>query len=358
MKLYFKLTKLTSFLLFFLFIQKGTAQNIAINTDGTNPDASAMLDIVSANKGLLMPRIALTTTTDATTITSPATGLLVYNTTAGITGSGAAGTGFYYNAGTTGSPVWTKLVTDATSWKTSGNSGTDSANNFIGTTDGESLMIKTNNTRRINISGVGETTIGNGTDQVKVSPAGDILLEGTATVYNDMVVTPVSTYNKDGASGPQFATFKGSLQALTFVHSSEQQVFFSIQMPHNWKEGSAIYPHIHWSPQSSTSGAVRWGFEYTWVNYDAATPIAFPANTTAYATSESVVSGDVDKHLITMFSSITPASNQNKISSILMCRLFRNSSNGADTYNGSAALLSFDIHYQIDAIGSRTEYAK
>lgn len=47
---------------------------------GTNtPNASAKLDVYSTNKGFLPPRITLTSATDATTIPSPAEGLLVYN---------------------------------------------------------------------------------------------------------------------------------------------------------------------------------------------------------------------------------------------------------------------------------------
>jgi len=38
-----------------------------------NPDVSAELDITTTNKGLLIPRIALTGTNDITTINSPAT---------------------------------------------------------------------------------------------------------------------------------------------------------------------------------------------------------------------------------------------------------------------------------------------
>ena len=46
----------------------------------TTPDASAKLDVSSANKGFLPPRVTLTSSTDNTTIPNPATGLLVYNT--------------------------------------------------------------------------------------------------------------------------------------------------------------------------------------------------------------------------------------------------------------------------------------
>ena len=51
---------------------------IAINTDGTNPDASAMLDVSSAEKGILIPRMD---STSRKNISSPATGLMVYDTT-------------------------------------------------------------------------------------------------------------------------------------------------------------------------------------------------------------------------------------------------------------------------------------
>ncbi len=78
-----------------------TAQ-VAINTDGSTPDASAMLDVKSSNKGFLPPRIALSSTTDVTTISSPAISLLVYNTasTADVT------PGYYYWDGS----VWKSLT--------------------------------------------------------------------------------------------------------------------------------------------------------------------------------------------------------------------------------------------------------
>ncbi|SEM40036.1 hypothetical protein SAMN05421856_1031, partial [Chryseobacterium taichungense] len=44
------------------------------------PDASAALEVASTNKGMLIPRVALMGSTDQTTIPSPATGLMVYNT--------------------------------------------------------------------------------------------------------------------------------------------------------------------------------------------------------------------------------------------------------------------------------------
>ena len=54
------------------------SQSVAINSDGSNPDASAMLDVSSTSKGLLIPRM---TESEREAISSPATGLLVYDLT-------------------------------------------------------------------------------------------------------------------------------------------------------------------------------------------------------------------------------------------------------------------------------------
>ena len=55
-----------------LSINKLLSQNVAINADGSAPDGSAMLDIKSTTKGLLIPRM---TTVQRTAIPAPAIGL-------------------------------------------------------------------------------------------------------------------------------------------------------------------------------------------------------------------------------------------------------------------------------------------
>jgi hypothetical protein len=57
----------------------------------TTPNASAKLDVYSTNKGFLPPRVTLTSASDASTIASPAEGLLVYNL-----GSVGLQAGYYY----------------------------------------------------------------------------------------------------------------------------------------------------------------------------------------------------------------------------------------------------------------------
>jgi hypothetical protein len=122
-----------------------TAQSLAINSTGAIANASAILDVSSANKGLLIPRVSLVSTTDVTTIVSPAPGLLVYNTNPLISGLGAAGTGFYYYIGT-----WYKLLANDgsnTVWFTGGNGGTVDNVNYIGTYDFVPLNFRAFNKR-------------------------------------------------------------------------------------------------------------------------------------------------------------------------------------------------------------------
>ena len=58
----------------FLILQ---AQSVGINSDNSAPDSSAILDIKSTTKGLLIPRM---TSSQRTGIVAPAIGLIVYDT--------------------------------------------------------------------------------------------------------------------------------------------------------------------------------------------------------------------------------------------------------------------------------------
>lgn len=108
-----------------------SAQNVAINTDGSQPAASAMLDIKSNNKGLLIPRM---TAAEKGAIASPAAGLLVYQTD--------AAKGFYYFDGGAWLPITSAVQGALPFWGLSGNAGTDSTVNFIGTNDPQPLIGK------------------------------------------------------------------------------------------------------------------------------------------------------------------------------------------------------------------------
>ena len=116
-----------------------TNGQVAINTSGTAPNGSAMLDVSSTNKGILIPTLALSNIIAAAPVSSPATGLLIWNSNAAATGG--TGIGFYYWDGL----VWQSILTNTKGWKLTGNSGTNPGTHFIGTTDNQPLILRANN---------------------------------------------------------------------------------------------------------------------------------------------------------------------------------------------------------------------
>jgi hypothetical protein len=76
----------------------------------TNPEASSVLDINSTDKGVLIPKVALSNVADTMLdgVNTAATGLLIFNTNAGTIGG--SGVGFYYFNGA----IWERLITSST----------------------------------------------------------------------------------------------------------------------------------------------------------------------------------------------------------------------------------------------------
>lgn len=85
------------FALLLVWVLPSFSQGLAVNNSSATADASAMLDVSSTTKGVLIPRM---TTVQKTAITSPATGLVVYDTDLGQF--------FFYNG-----TAWTAIPTGA-----------------------------------------------------------------------------------------------------------------------------------------------------------------------------------------------------------------------------------------------------
>lgn len=101
-----------------LLVSQGLFAQVGIGT--ASPNSSAALDInPSTPKGLLVPRV---TAAQRTAIATPATGLMVYQT------DGASG--FYFNAGTSGTPSWVQVVA-AVAPGTSGNVLTSNGTSWV-----------------------------------------------------------------------------------------------------------------------------------------------------------------------------------------------------------------------------------
>ncbi len=135
----------------FLISIGSIAQNVGINTNGTAPNASSMLDISSTTKGLLIPRVTNAQKAAMNPLPAPAEGLTIYQTD--------GEEGYYYNISTTTTPNWVRLMPAYEGWQLAGNGGTTAGTDFLGTIDAEDLVIKSDNTERIRIESGGDIGI-------------------------------------------------------------------------------------------------------------------------------------------------------------------------------------------------------
>jgi hypothetical protein len=114
------------------------SQSLSINTDGSTADPSALLDVKSTEKGVLIPRMSKT---EKNAIASPATGLLIFQ-------ESPDSIGFQYYDGT----MWVWLsnsspIQDTINWKTHGNMGLTDSTSFIGNIDNVPINFRINNER-------------------------------------------------------------------------------------------------------------------------------------------------------------------------------------------------------------------
>ncbi|MEI6850337.1 MAG: hypothetical protein WCK26_00025 [Candidatus Saccharibacteria bacterium] len=177
---------------------------------------------------------------------------------------------------------------------------------------------------------------------------GTLVFDGNATVWDDLRF-PATAINPAGAAIAM--TFDPDQIGFISAATGTQSIAIIGQMPHSWKVGSDIYPHIHWNPTTTNTGSVLWRMEYKWTNINDTEPAGF-------TTVDVLDPGDgiALKHQLIGFGAISGAGKT--LSSGLTIRISRIGGDVTDTYTGNSLLKEFDIHYEIDTLGSRTESAK
>jgi hypothetical protein len=202
----------------------GLSQGVAINEDNSTPNASAILDVKSTTKGMLIPRM---TTVQRNAIVSPVEGLIIYNTTTNETNQRQDG-------------AWRALITSDywyrganTMWNIGDNIGINTAGpserlDVSGNIRSNNSMIIDNasailqlrsgavNKGFVQLSGdnlrlgtnsgnaTGNVVIRmNGNDRITINPAGDMNIEGKITNTDATGSAPLTPacYGKVGTTG-------------------------------------------------------------------------------------------------------------------------------------------------------------
>lgn len=183
---------------------------------------------------------------------------------------------------------------------------------------------------------------------VRLSSSG--LIWTISSAWDDFVVPGNS--GRPASTAPTFgAMFGTSLYAWHFAEGDE--LMFQVQLPHTWKPGTTVYPHVHWAIPTAGAGGgaenVQWELDYMLADGGE----AFPAAPTVV--SSDIV--DVQNDAVRMsYLTDTPAAGLDlssyEESVIISCLLKRKAV--ANPYGSDVVMMSFDFHIEVNSLGTST----
>lgn len=198
--------------------------------------------------------------------------------------------------------------------------------------------------------------IGDITNNIEFEADGTIKFNGTSTIFDDVTYDAVSL--QQTGPGVSISTTTSTVDFTTSANQSDY-LFVNPQLSHSRKEGSTIYPHIHFI--QTQNNIPNFALQYRWQVNGGVTTTAWTAvkcNTLAFT----YTSGSLNQIAYVNGGIASPVGDG--LSDILQFRIIRDTTNalglsyGADPYTATVSVLQFDIHIEKNSIGSRTEYTK
>jgi len=161
--------------------------------------------------------------------------------------------------------------------------------------------------------------------------------------WRDMTAD-LSAGRATGANAPTWAAWNGgNMDALSFSAGTMNEVWITFHPNHDVIEGENFYPHIHWMPNTTSTGVVRWGIEYAIAKGH--NQAAFnPTTTTIYL--EDTISADSQYEHRIIEASDAQAIPMPEVDSLILMRVFRDAADAADTFPDAVFGLTVDIHYR------------
>jgi len=176
----------------------------------------------------------------------------------------------------------------------------------------------------------------------------------TETVWDDLRFPSQGINPPGAASDPDVESTTG---LLLFAAAGTETIAGVAQMPHAWNEGTVIIPHVHWQKTTSAAGNVLWQLDYEVVSNGSVAAMDYGSQLqTATSVNGTPDNDTANEVLISSFSET--AMTGKKISCLILWKLSRIGGDGTDTYGADARLLEFDIHYEINSLGSEEQFTK
>ncbi len=194
-------------------------------------------------------------------------------------------------------------------------------------------------------------------DYAEFDNDGTLKFYGDSTAFRDefgpligaKLESPASKIVTNAAEGT--ITFKDSATLSDYVS-------MPVQINHDAKAQSDVYPHIHW--WQASANIPNWLIQYRWQQNGAAKTTAWTS--VKYASHAfTYVSGTLNQ--ITAFGALSPPAATG-VSVVLQLRLLRDTANastlftGADPLTGDVDAMFYDVHIEVDMLGSHEQYTK
>lgn len=151
-----------------------------------------------------------------------------------------------------------------------------------------------------------------------------------------------------GPNQPSLANSFGPYYHYEFSADTMNEVFANFHIIHDQALATAIYPHFHIMTNSTATGVVRIGFEYSWARRsDDTGAVAFSTPVTVYKNFTIPANTNGYHHVVQVDdANVIPANTNYNIDTLFIMRFFRDAANPADTFPDTIFGLTVDLHYQ------------
>lgn len=217
-------------------------------------------------------------------------------------------------------------------------------------TPSDQVVNRTGNNQMTGVNKFGSTT-----DYTQFDTRGNMTMVGNARPYRDEKNDVLNI--KVQGTGLSVDATESTLDFTTAANLSDYG-YVNVQLNHDRDELEPVYPHIHWFQNNNASP--NFLLEYRW-NLNGKSKVTawtrIKCNTLAFT----YVSGTLNQ---ISYTSPISAPSGSDVSDIIQFRIYRDNANtstlftGADAYTGDAELVSFDVHVEINSVGSDEEYVK
>lgn len=165
---------------------------------------------------------------------------------------------------------------------------------------------------------------------------------GWADIVSELII-------RDSALSPISTPYVGGIYLWQFPADDVREAFANFHIPHPWRPGTMIYPHMHFTTASNAAGVVRWAFEYTWARrHDSSGQLKFPASQTIFV-EFAIPANSANTHFVCEAPQNGGIDGTGlEVDSMILMRVYRDGTHINDTFPDAVLGITADLHHEVD----------